>query len=144
MMRFCLSLTAHYSILHLTGSASFTDDPFNKCFSKSFFWLKMLTFWMYLSGALHQNCESVFMFLCLPHTICFAACSAKICCASFLSCQFYSETQAYDYMWKYKGSGRGFNCWIAVYSPPKKEKQKSCMHVWVLVRTAEGAWWHSW
>lgn len=35
-MRFCLSLTAHYSILHLTGSASFTDDPFNKCFSKKF------------------------------------------------------------------------------------------------------------
>lgn len=34
-MTFCLSLTAHYSILHLTGSASFTDDPFNKCvFSK--------------------------------------------------------------------------------------------------------------
>lgn len=43
-MRFCLSLTLHYLILHLTGSASFADDPFYKCFSKSFFGLETETF----------------------------------------------------------------------------------------------------
>lgn len=45
-MRLCLSLTSHYSILHLTGSASFTDDPFCKCFSRSFFRLQMQSFFL--------------------------------------------------------------------------------------------------
>ena len=38
-MRLCLSLTAHYLILHLTGSASFTENPFNKCLKKKSFHL---------------------------------------------------------------------------------------------------------
>lgn len=53
-MRFCLSLTLHYLILHLTGSASFADDPFYKCFSKSFFGLEMGTFRIYLSQGTHN------------------------------------------------------------------------------------------
>ncbi len=117
-MRFCLSLTAHYSILHLTGSASFTDDPFNKCFSKSFFGLKMWSFWMHL--CLERRTENLGKVSCFSvwHKL------AALCCAltSSLSCQFDSETQAYDYMWKNKGSGRRFK-WIVVYSPKKKKKK---------------------
>lgn len=57
-MRFCLSLTAHYSILHLTGSASFADDPFNKCISETFFFGRKCRDSICISGLL--NCTAKF------------------------------------------------------------------------------------
>lgn len=53
-MRFCLSLTLHYLILHLTGSASFADDPFYEYFSQSFFGLEVGSFSTYLSQGNHN------------------------------------------------------------------------------------------
>lgn len=53
-MRFCLSLTLHYLILHLTGSASFADDPFYKYFSQSFFGLEVGSFSIYLAHGNHN------------------------------------------------------------------------------------------
>lgn len=126
MMRFCLSLTSHYSILHLTGSASFTDDPFYKCFSKSFFWLEMWSFWIHLSRAENLGtCSYFFVWRQL----------SALCCAktSSLSCHFCSEAQAYDYMWrKQKGVEGDLTGGLSRKFPKngRWSNKCACMHVW--------------
>lgn len=84
MMRFCLSLTSHYSILHLTGSASFTDDPFYKCFPKKFLLAGNVEFSNLFVLSIAQTIWVLFHIACLTKAICL------LCCAetNSVSCRF--------------------------------------------------------
>lgn len=145
-MRFCLSLTAHYSILHLTGSASFTDDPFNKCFSEKFLLAENVEFFnVFVCGVTQKNlgefsCFSVFDTSDPLHVVRWQAPFAA---------SLTQKTQAYDDMSKNKGSGRRFrtNGSLCVSVPKKSgrwSEKNAGMHGGVLVRAAEGARWHLW
>lgn len=118
-MRFCLSLTAHYSILHLTGSASFTDDPFNKCFSEKFLLAENVEFFNVF--CLRRRTEKsgwVFMFFCLWRKRS-AACRAM---TSSLCCQPDSENSSiWRHVKKQKGVAGGFRTdGLLCVSVPKK------------------------
>ena len=78
MMRFCLSLTAHYSILHLTGSASFTDDPFNKCFSEKFLLAENVKFFNVFAASHRKIWVSFHVFLSLTQAIRYMSCDDKL------------------------------------------------------------------